>query len=126
MIFDTDVLIWYFRGNESARKVFHAEKSVAVSAVNVMELIQGIKNKEELRLINKFLRVNDIHIYTINEEITFHAMHLLEEYALSDGMQWGDALIAATALHYGENILTANFKHYRFISSLEVKKFIPH
>lgn len=125
MIFDTDILVWYFRGNNKAKKILQDTTGVKVSAVTLMELIQGVKSKQELYMLNKFLQINRIHIYYLNEEITIHAIHLLEEYTLSDGVEWGDALIAATSLHYGEDILTANIKHYRCFSNLKLVKFTP-
>lgn len=125
MLFDTDVLIWYFRGNENAKKAFHATKDLAVSAVTVMELIQGSRNKEELRIINKFLHDNAVEIYLITPEISSQAIYLLETYTLAEGMEWGDALIAATALYHGALLLTANTKHYRFIKNMVINKFVP-
>jgi predicted nucleic acid-binding protein len=124
MIFDTDVLIWYFRGNEQAKKSLK-NNEIAVSAITWMELIQGVRNKKELNTLNKFLVVKDISIYYVNEAINMHAIHLLEEYNLSDGVELADALIAATALHHGEELVTANVKHYRYFSNLKIKKFIP-
>ncbi len=125
MIFDTDVLIWYFRGNPKAKKVIYGKEEVNISAVTLMELIQGIRNKQELYSLNKFLSANSIRIRYINEEINLHAIHLLENFALSDGIELADALIAATSLHYGEIILTANIKHYKNLPNLNLKKFSP-
>ncbi len=59
------------------------------------------------------------------EEINLHAIHLLEDYVLSDGIELADALIAATSLHYGEEILTSNIKHYRCLPNLVLNKFVP-
>jgi predicted nucleic acid-binding protein len=125
MMIDTDVLIWYFRGDNKAKKVIHATDNMAISAVTMMELIQGVKNKQELYTLRKFLAANEIRTLHLNEEISSHAIYLLEEYALSDGVQLGDALIAATSLHYGEEILTANIKHYRSLPNLKLEKFTP-
>lgn len=124
MIFDTDVLIWYFRGNEKAKQLLK-NNEIAMSAITWMELIQGVRNKKELNILNKFLILHNISIYYINEKINMHAIHLLEEFNLSDGVELADALIAATALYYGEELLTANIKHYRYFSNLKVKKFAP-
>lgn len=46
-------------------------------------------------------------------------------YALSHGLQLGDALIAATALEYGLPVLTANTKHFGQIEGLQVEAFVP-
>jgi predicted nucleic acid-binding protein len=40
-------------------------------------------------------------------------------------MELGDAIIAATALEYNEVILTANKKHYGFISNIQISRFKP-
>jgi len=40
-------------------------------------------------------------------------------------MEAGDAIIAATALEYRENLLTANEKHYSFIPNIQIIKFMP-
>lgn len=123
MIFDTDILIWYFRGNNNAKNIINDTAEIAISAITLMELIQGIKNKQELYILNKFLLANSIRIYYINEEINLHAIHLLEGYSLSDGIELADALIAATSLHFGQEILTANVKHYRCFPNLKLQKF---
>jgi predicted nucleic acid-binding protein len=125
MIVDTDVLIWYFRGNHKAEKYLSNTEEISISAVTLMELIQGVKNKQELQTINKFLHANTIRVYYITEEINLHAIHLLEGYTLSDGIEWGDALIAATSLYHGETILTANTKHYTRLPNVDLKKFTP-
>lgn len=125
MIYDTDILIWYFRGNQHAKTLLEKNFERAISSVTLMELIQGARNKDELFIINKFIHANKIPVYYINEEINLHAIHLLQEHTLSDGTEWGDALIAATALYYGEEICTANIKHYRCFPNLRIKKFSP-
>ncbi len=48
MIFDTDVLIWFFRGNEKAKKIVRENMPFSISAVSYMELLQGALNKQEL------------------------------------------------------------------------------
>ena len=52
-------------------------------------------------------------------------MQLIDRYALSHGLQLGDALIAATALEYGLTVLTANDKHFNAIEGLMVEVFTP-
>lgn len=55
MLVDTDVLIWYLRGNEKARWVIDSEKNFFLSAVTYIELVQGMRNKRELNLFRKTL-----------------------------------------------------------------------
>ena len=41
MIFDTDVMIWAFRGNEKALDAIDRAVMRSISAVTYMELLQG-------------------------------------------------------------------------------------
>jgi predicted nucleic acid-binding protein len=50
---DTDVLIWYLRGNQNAYDLIHSIGEFTISAVTYMELVQGMRNKEELRNLKK-------------------------------------------------------------------------
>jgi len=52
-------------------------------------------------------------------------MRLTDEYALSDGLQLADALIAATALEHGFTLLTGNSRHFSSIEALTLERFEP-
>ncbi len=125
MIIDTDVLIWYLRGNEKAKVVIEKNLPFSVSVVTYIELIQGMKSKEEFRLFQKQFIDWGINILHINNEISSRAMFYIQEYALSHSLMLADALIAATVVQNSEILITANDKHYRFIPNLEYKRFIP-
>ena len=125
MIIDTDVLIWYLRGNEKAKKVVEANIPFSVSAVTYMELIQGMKNKEEFRIFQKQIQKWNIDIIQIDKEISSRAIFYIQEYSLSHSMMLADALIAATVVQTSETLLTANDKHYKYIPNIECKRFEP-
>ena len=55
MIIDTDVLVWYMRGNESAYQVVENSSNFFISVVTYMELVQGMRNKNELNNLRKAL-----------------------------------------------------------------------
>ncbi len=55
MIFDTDVLIWALRGNAKAARVIEQADAREVAVISYMELLQGARNKDELRAIKAFL-----------------------------------------------------------------------
>ena len=125
MIVDTDVLIWASRGNVKAAAALHREKGFHISVVTYMEIFQGIRNRQELNSFNKALRLWSATVLQINEEISQRAMFLVERYALSHSCFLSDGLVAATAIHFGQSLLTANVKHYGFITGLDVVRFRP-
>ena len=125
MIIDTDVLIWYLRGNENAKKIIEANTPFKISVVNYLELLQGMRDKRELRILQKFLKRCSSDIVQITENISSRAMFLMEDYCLSHSMELGDAIIAATTLESHEILLTANIKHYSYIPNIEITKFLP-
>lgn len=125
MLFDTDVLIWAFRGYESAQKEIDNDDSRFISAVTYMELIQGARNKKEQLLIKKFLRALSFETLPITENISCRATVLMEEYALKSGIQLADALIFATACENSLCLCSANKKHFKGIAALNTKEFKP-
>lgn len=90
-----------------------------------MELAQGCRDKPELERVKKALRGGETQIAPLNEAVCERAMRLIDQYALSDGLQLGDALIAATALEHGLTLLTANIKHFGPIQGLNLERFDP-
>lgn len=125
MIIDTDVLIWYLRGNAKAKNAVESNIPFSISVISYMEIIQGMRNKEEFKLFQKQMQKWNTGIIQINQEISSRAMFYIQEYALSHSMMLSDALIAASVIQNSETLLTANDKHYKFIPNIECKKFNP-
>lgn len=125
MLIDTDVLIWYMRGNEKAYQIVENSNNFFISVVTYMELVQGLRNKKELNQLRKALYGWNAQIMYVSEEISAKAMFYVEQHFLSHSMQLADALIGATAIAYGFPILTGNDKHYKVMKDLEIKKFVP-
>ena len=71
------------------------------------------------------LNARSTHIMPLSEAISERAMRLIDRHAMGDGLQLGDALIAATALEHGLSLLTANLKHFRSVEGLRVEQFYP-
>jgi predicted nucleic acid-binding protein len=125
LIIDTDVLIWYLRGNEKARDIVENNVPFSISVITYMELIQGMKNKDEFKLFQKQIQKWNTDIIQIDKEISSRSMFYVQEYALSHSMMLADALIAATTVQNNDVLITANDKHYKFIPNIECKKFLP-
>lgn len=125
MIIDTDVLIWYMKGNQNAYKAIENSKNFSISVVTYMELVQGMRDKKELTNLRRALHVWNSKILYISEEISVKAMFFVEQHYLSHSIQLADALIGATAISHGLPILTGNDKHYRTLKDIQIKKFRP-
>jgi predicted nucleic acid-binding protein len=125
MLVDTDVLIWYLKGNISARNEIEALSEFSISVVTYIELVQGMRNKQELICLRRALRAWNGKIIYITEDISAKAMFYVEQYFLSHSLQLADALICATAVANGLEVLTANIKHYRFLKDITVNEFKP-
>ena len=125
MFIDTDVLIWYMKGNENARKVVEETPRFLISVVTYIELVQGMRNKSELSILRRTLRGWNVPIVYISERISAKAMFYVEQHYLSYSVRLADALIGATAEDYGAPLLTANVKHYRPLKGVTIKRFTP-
>jgi len=127
VVFDTDVLIWHFRGRASADRFLSRvpRTSRAISMLSLLELLQGCRSRAELREVHGFVAANLGHVIVPNEPISHRAMLLLEMHAASHGLRVIDAMIAGTALVVGAALATANVRHYRSIRELPLLAFRP-
>lgn len=121
---DTDVFIEALKNNPNAigplREI--GFENIALSAVTLMELYFGARNKRELGKIKS--RLSTLHILQIDENISKTATQLVEEYAKSHGLQIPDALIAATAMCHRLDLLTFNVKDFKFIDGISLYQTI--
>ena len=124
MLVDTDVLIWHLRGYAQATRRLDQISVLRLSAASYLEVLQGIRNKNELAAVKKMLDQRGAAILPFTEVITHRATLLMELLALSHGLQLGDALIAATALEHGLTLLTGNVKHFAAIDKLIIERFV--
>ena len=121
---DSDVIIWNWRGHETAAMLLAAEP-FAISAVTYMELVQGMRNARELKNLQADLTLWQVTTLPINKAISERAVKLVEEHFLAHHLQLADALIAATAIEHKLAIVTSNTKHFRVVKTLKIKAFKP-
>ncbi len=113
MLIDTDVLIWLTRGHEGAAQRLAKAIPLRLSVVTYIELAQDCRNKAELTRLKKGLALSHAQLLPLTPAISDRAMQLIDGFALSHGLQLGDALIAAAAIDHGLSLLTGNIKHFR-------------
>ena len=123
MIIDTDVLIWFLRGNQKAMDAVIDAMPFSISTVTYMELVQGMRNKQELERMKKSFEEMDVEVIPLNENISLRASNLVEQFFLSNKLELADALIAATCVETGNTLLTSNDKHYKVVGNLKMEVF---
>ena len=124
IIVDSDILIDFSRGYETAAKWIETAESnstLLISSVTEMELVIGSQDKTHLKETLQFLK--RFQIISINEQISNQASELVERYCLSHRLLIPDALIAATALILDENLATRNQRDFRFIKGLKLQDY---
>lgn len=125
MLVDSDVIIWFLRGHSSAKDVLNHHPGFSISAVTVMEILQGVKSHAEMRAWKQFLKAREVRILSIDEQITSKAIFWMEEFVPRHPLRLADALIAATADSYGIEILTGNVSDYKFLPGIKIRNFKP-
>jgi hypothetical protein len=117
---DTDIFIEAFKNNtlatDSLRRI--GFKNIALSAITLMELYFGALNKRELAKIKS--RLQKLEIINLDQKITETAINMIERYAKSHGLHIPDALIAATAICGGMQLLTYNVKDFKFVEGIRL------
>lgn len=112
-LIDTDIVIDHFHGHAATLEYFAeslaAGEELAISVVTVAEVLAGLRPGEEERT-ERLLQL--FSIQDVNEAIGRQASLYLRQFRLSHRLELGDALIAATALHHGAQLITRNLKHY--------------
>lgn len=117
---DTNIFISAFNGRQDAIHQLNeiGLERVVLSAITVMELLQGMGNKNELAQMKKRIKFYDvIHIDTV---ISSKAIELIETFRLSHHLQIPDAIIAATSIVYEIPLYTFNIKDFSFIPEVEL------
>jgi predicted nucleic acid-binding protein len=117
---DTNIFIHWF--NNDIQTIEKLEKigldRIAVSVVTVMELIEGVDNKEQLQQLKK--KIKHYAIVDFSKEVSLLALQLVENYKLSQNIQIPDAIIAATAVVNKIPLFTYNTKDFKYIPEIEL------
>lgn len=114
---DTTVFIEHLRGNLHAKEFLESQKP-SISTVTIAELLQGARDKQEVSSVMKLCAsFSDI---AIDKKVSHKSLDLLEQFHLSHGLLFLDALIAAIALENNMILVTGNMKHFKYLPTLQV------
>jgi len=120
---DTNILIEAYRKNAKIISVLDGiirHNAIVISDVTRAEMLVGARNKHEMKILINELGL--LKCLPIQSEISAHAINLLIKYHLSHGLDFHDALIAATAIHYNIELFTLNVKDFVFLSEIKLYK----
>lgn len=114
-LIDTDVIIWFLRGKKETVeliKKFQKSNLPICSPISIVEVLSGVKKKEE-EITSDFL--NSLEVISIDRIIATKAGDLLREYK-KKGVILGinDTIIGATCILNDLILVTYNPKHYPF------------
>ncbi len=117
---DTNIFISWFTGDDKTISALQGIglDNILIPSVTTMELIQGIRNKQELVQFQKKLK--NYNIIHFNEKTSQIAIELMKAYKLSKGLLIPDAIIAATALTYNLQLFTYNLKDFNYIPNIRL------
>ena len=90
-----------------------------INSIIEMELLQGARDKVELRRIEK--KLTQFRLLNMQQIIVDLATQFIRDYRLSHGLLIPDALISATAVYYQMPLLTYNRKDFSYLPSIILK-----
>ena len=119
LLVDTDVLIEYLRGRGEAVEYLESLSSdLYLSVISVAELSVGARGDEEVRSLTQFLLA--FTVLPVTEKVARLGGLYRRDFRPSHGTGLADALIAATAIENGANLVTFNRRHFPMVSRITV------
>ena len=118
---DTNILIEAYRRNTnviSALDNIARNNTIVISDVTRAEMLVGARNRQEMQILIKEL--GELKCLPVQSEISTCSIQLLIEYHLSHGLDFHDALIAATAIYHKIELFTLNVRDFVFISDIKL------
>lgn len=118
IILDSDIVIDFLRKHPPAIEWLTSlgDEEIALPGYVVMELVQGCKNKVNLRKLEKFIA--DFEVIWPSPDTCDEALEIFIKFNLSHNLGLLDVLIGQTAVKLDLPIHTFNSKHYDIIPNL--------
>ncbi len=118
LLLDTDVLIDFLRGYDTAVKyVKQHSKKIVISAISVSELYAGVKDNEERKELDDFVEL--FQILPVTLEIAQKGGLYKRDFFKSHRVGLADGIIAATARTHQLDLKTLNIKHFPMLQGIK-------
>lgn len=119
LLCDTCVIIDFMNGRSQVLDEFTNNGTVLfINSIIEMELLQGARDKKELRIIEKKLHV--FRLLNMQQDIFDLATEYVRNYRLSHNLALPDAIIGATAIFYQMPLFTYNGKDFKFLPEIQL------
>lgn len=120
IICDTNIFISLFKNLAHTIEELEAigGEKVLIPSVSVMELYRGMQHKKEMMDMQK--KIKQYNIIHFNEEVSKHAVELINKFKLSHNLQIPDAIIGAMSVTYNLQLFTYNKKDFSFIPGINL------
>jgi len=114
IIIDTDILIWFLRGDtqyiakftELGKKV---NSAFFITPIQIAEIYTGLRENERTQTT---LFLQEFHHIDLDQQIGELAGDYMRQYKKSHHVMMADALIAAATTKHALTLWTQNKKHY--------------
>ena len=118
-LIDTDVIIDYLRSEPHSIEFLESvNEEMLISAITTAELYSGIRNHQEKRKIEEFIKAFDF--IPVNKEIAEKGGLIRNEFGKSFNIGLADSLIAATSIITKSKLVTLNYKHFQMFDNILV------
>ncbi|HEY0783196.1 MAG TPA: type II toxin-antitoxin system VapC family toxin [Thermoanaerobaculia bacterium] len=119
LLFDTDVLIDYLRGEKAAVQLLEDRlEPLLISAITVAELFAGVREGKERASLDRFLLA--FQVVPLDVDIAHQGGLYRRDYGKSHGCGLADALIGATAMQRNARLVSLNRRHFPMLSDVWV------
>ncbi|NOQ17242.1 MAG: PIN domain-containing protein [Methyloprofundus sp.] len=122
LLCDTCVIIDFMNGRSQILSELITDKTpLFINSIIEMELLQGARDKKELRIIES--QLHSFRLLNMQQDILDLATQNIRRYRLSHNLALPDAIIAATATFYQIPLFTYNLKDFRFLPDVQLSEY---
>jgi len=121
LLCDSCVIIDFMNGrSQELDELINNGTILFINSIIEMELIQGARDKKELRIIEN--KLHGFRLLNMQQDIFDLATELVRNYRLSHNLALPDAIIGATAIFYQMPLFTYKRKDFKFLPEIQLLK----
>ncbi len=122
LLCDTCVIIDFMNGRSQVlSELINNETTLFINSIIEMELLQGARDKKELRIIEN--KLHSFRLLNMQQDIFDLATQNIRSYRLSHNLALPDAIIGATATFYQIPLFTYNRKDFKFLPDVQLTEY---